>query len=314
MSNTCIDSFKSAEHVGGVGLALPIIFVVLYGSAFPAAKVGLLYAGVFEFLALRYALVAALLSIVALVLRAPWPRTRRDLMHICVAGLLMVGIFNAAAFASVALGVPPAVCALIIALQPIIVALGAKPLLGEHTSGRQWLGLLLGVLGVYLVVSGNLVLDTTYITGVGLSLLALISQAAGNLYQKKFCAPMNVFTGGSVQNLISAAVMLAAIGVFGMHEVHWTGRFVMSLVWMTVVVSVGAVSILYVMIRRGKVSVVASLFYLVPVSAAIGAYVLFSQVPTGVQFLGAVVAAAGVAIVARPAVGRDRLESPVSNQ
>jgi len=300
--------------MGGVGLALPIIFVVLYGSAFPAAKAGLLYAGVFEFLALRYALVAALLSIVALMLRAPWARTRRDLIHICVAGLLMVGIFNAAAFASVALGVPPAVCALVIALQPIIVALGAKPLLGEHMSGGQWLGLVLGVVGVYFVVSGNLVLDTTYIKGVWLSLLALISLAAGNLYQKKFCAQMNVFTGGVVQNLTSAAAMLVAIGVFGMHEVHWTGHFVISLLWMTVVVSVGAVSILYVMIRRGKVSVVASIFYLVPVSAAIGAYVLFSQVPTSVQFLGAVLAAAGVASVARPPVGRDRLEPPVSNQ
>jgi len=309
MSITRADSAKNPERTGSVGLVLPLIFVALYGSAFPAAKVGLSYSGVFEFLAIRYALVAVLLSIVAVALGAPWSRKPRDLLHIGVAGLLMIGIFNASAFASVALGVPPAVCALIVALQPIVVALGAGPLLGERVSGQQWLGLSLGVLGVYFVVSRDLLLDASYIRGLALSFFALVALSAGNLYQKKFCAHMDVFTGGCAQNVASAAAMLVAMSVFGAHNVHWTSSFVISLLWMTVVVSVGAVSILYVMIRRGKVSVVASIFYLVPVSAAIGAYLLFGQVPTGVQLLGAFVAAAGVAMVVRRPVGeRDQLQ------
>lgn len=304
MSITRADSAKNRERTENVGLVLPLIFVALYGSAFPAAKVGLSYAGVFEFLAIRYGLVAVVLSIVAVALGASWSRKPWDLLHIVVAGLLMIGIFNASAFASVALGVPPAVCALIVALQPIVVALGAGPLLGERVSGQQWVGLSFGVLGVYFVVSGGLLLDTSYIRGVALSLFALFALSAGNLYQKKFCAHMDVFTGGCLQNVASAAAMLVAMGVFGVHEVRWTTSFVMSLLWMTVVVSVGAVTILYVMIRRGKVSVVASIFYLVPVSAAIGAYLLFGQVPTSVQLLGAVVAAVGVAMVVQRPVGK----------
>lgn len=301
MSDANAHSANSAQHPNSIGIALPIVFVALYGSAFPAAKAGLSDAGVFEFLGLRYLLAAVLLSIVARVVRVPWPRKRRDLLHICVAGLLMVGIFNAAAFSSVALGVPPAVCALIIALQPIAVALGAKPLLGERISGQQWVGLLLGAFGVYFVVSGNLVLDVSYLKGIGFALIALLSLATGNLYQKRFCAHMDILSGGVVQNLASAAAMMVALSVFGMHDVHWTGRFVVALLWMAIVVSAGAVSILYVLIRRGRVSVVASIFYLVPVSAAIGAYVLFSQVPTSIQLLGALVTAMAVALVARGA-------------
>lgn len=275
-------------------LLLPLLFVTLYGSGFVGAKLGLPHAEPFGFLALRFAFAAAILALIAAKQRSPWPRSLTELLHIAGAGLLTIGVFSAGVFYSIALGVPPAVSALIIALHPILVALGAGVLLRERVSPRQWLGLLLGLAGVYLVLRQRLLVDPGYFQAALLSVVGLIGLSSGNLYQKARCAEMNVFSGGTIQCAVSAIAMLIGAAFVESGDVRWTAEFVIALFWMTVVVSVGAVSILYVMIRRGEVSRVASIFYLVPVSAAATAYTLFGQTIDVSAMAGIGVAAIGV--------------------
>ena len=294
----------SVKNLTSTRFVLPFLFVVLYGSGFVGAKLGLPHAGPFEFLALRFGIGAVLLTGIALVLRAPWPQLSIDVLHIGIAGLLMIGVFSAGVFYSLVLGVSPAVSALIIALQPIVVALGAGPVLGERTNRRQWFGLMLGVVGVFLVLYNRLLVSDTYVVGVLLSVVALLGLSAGNLYQKKFCAQMNVFTGGVVQCAASLFAMLVGIWVAGTQGIHWTAEFAVALFWMTVIVSIGAVSILYILIRRQQVSQVASIFYLLPVSAAIVSFFLFGQEIDFLMLVGIAVAGLGVAIVHRGAGGR----------
>lgn len=94
-------------------LMLPLLFVVLYGSGFVGAKLGLPHAGPFSFLAMRFGLAAAVMLLIALVIKAPWPKTAREAIHIACAGLLGVGTFSLGAYASIERGVPPAISALI---------------------------------------------------------------------------------------------------------------------------------------------------------------------------------------------------------
>lgn len=283
-----------------VRLGFPLLFVVLYGSGFVGAKLGLPHARPFEFLAWRFGIGAGVLAGIAWALRAAWPRSLAETFHIAVAGLLMIGVFSAGVFYSLDRGVSPAISALIIALQPILVGLGAGVLLGERTSARQWLGLLLGLVGVFLVLSKRLFAGASYVDGVLFSVAGLAGLAAGNLYQKKFCANMNVFTGGALQCASCLLAMLLGVAVVGYEPVQWTGEFTVALIWMTLIVSVGAVSILYVMIRHGQVSRVAGIFYLVPVSAAVTAYILFGEVLDAPGMIGTVVAGVGVALAIAP--------------
>lgn len=280
---------------------LALLFVALYGSGFVGARLGLPHAGPFTFLALRFALAAALLAGIAACVGAPWPRRRGELLHIAGAGLLGVGVFSAGVFCSIALGLPPAVSALIIALHPLLVALGAGPLLGERVGARQWGGLLLGLLGVYLVLHTRLQVDPDALPAALLSLLGLFGLSAGNLYQKRHCADMNLFAGGAVQ--CAACAVAAALGAAACEngDVAWTAEFVAALVWMAAIVSVGALSLLYVLIRHGEVSRVAGIFYLVPVSAALCAYALFGQGIDATAQVGIGVAAIGVILAMRAA-------------
>ncbi|MDO9597304.1 MAG: DMT family transporter [Azoarcus sp.] len=282
-------------------LGLPLLFITLYGSGFVGAKVGLIYAEPFMFLGLRFGAAAMILAAIALTLRSPWPKTLGETAHLAGAGLLTIGVFSAGVFYSIALGVPPAMSALIIALHPIIVALAAGRLLGERVSLRQWGGLLLGLVGVYFVLSERLLVDPAFFGAALLSVIGLLGLSSGNLYQKAKAANMNVFSGGAIQCAVCAKAMFTGAWLFEAGEINWTHDFLFALIWMTVPVSVGAVSLLYVMIRRGEISRVASIFYLIPVSAAVTAFVLFGQTIETSALGGIALTALGVLLVSKPA-------------
>lgn len=275
-------------------LMLPLLFVVLYGSGFVGAKLGLPHAGPFSFLALRFGLAAMVMLLIALLIKAPWPKTAGEAIHIACAGLLGVGTFSLGAYASIERGVPPAISALIVALNPILVAIAAGPLLGEKTNKRQFLGLLIGLAGVFLVLRDRLAIDPSYFGAVSLSVLALIGLAAGNLYQKKRCTGMNLFTGGAIQTFACTVAMLLGLVFVDERAVQWQPEFLVAWFWTALVISIGAVSVLYIMIRRTEVSRVASVFFLMPVSAAILAYFLFGQTLTTTAIVGIAVTALGV--------------------
>ncbi|WP_153147160.1 DMT family transporter [Dechloromonas sp. H13] len=275
-----------------------LAFVTLYGAGFVGARLGLPHAGPLAFLALRFALAAVLLAALARAFRAPWP-ARQALPAIVLAGLLTVGVFSVGVFVSIAGGVPPAVSALIIALHPVLVATLAPGLLGERVAPRRWTGLLLGLAGVFLVLRDGLASGAAPGWAVAASFAGLAGLSAGNLLQKAHCAAMHPFAGGAVQ--CAACAVACALGwlAFEPTPVRWTGEFVVALLWMAVVVSVGAVSLLVVLIRRDAVSRVAGLFYLVPVSAALAAWLLFDQGIAPLQWLGIAVAATGVTLAIR---------------
>lgn len=278
---------------------LPLIFVILYGSGFVAAKLGFPYAGTFTFLTLRFCLAALVMAAIAFAIKAPWPTTRREWLHISCSGLLGVGVYSAGAYASIERGVPPAVSALIIALNPIVVTLAAGALLGERTNSRQFTGLLIGIVGVYLVLSERLAIDSSYLLGVLLSVVALLGLACGNIYQKRHCSGMNLFSGGSIQCGVCSVVMVIGMTLIDEKPLQLVPNFFFAWLWMALAVSIGAVSILYLMIRRAEISRVVSVFFLMPVSAALLAYMLFGQTLDTVAVVGVVITAAGVFLAQR---------------
>lgn len=276
-----------------------LAFVALYGAGFVGARLGLPHAPPFAFLALRFAIAASLLAILAKLFSAPWPRQAREYLHIASAGFLTVGVFSAGVFYSIAQGLAPAASALIIALQPILIAIAAPTLLGERIGQRRWLGLLLGLAGVFLVLQQGIGGQATTLLPVVLSVVALLGLSAGNLYQKSRCATMHPFSGGAIQCAVCAAACLIGSILYEDAPIAWTGEFIVALLWMAVIVSVGAVSLLVILIRDGEVSRVAGLFYLVPVSAAICAWLLFGQQIGPSQWLGIGIAACGVVLANR---------------
>jgi len=282
----------------GSARAAPGVFVVLWSTGFIGAKYGLPYAGPATFLALRFVLVIGLMLAIALAGRAPWPASRQ-VAHIAVVGILLQAGYLGGVFAAIHLGMSAGVSSLIVGLQPVLTAVLAAPMVGERLGARQWMGLVLGLAGVALVVSAKTSLAGLSWASLGMSILALGSITIGTLYQKRFCGPFDLRTGSVIQFVAALAVM-APFAVFTEQlSVRWTGEFLFALAWLVVVLSIGAISLLMLLIRRGAATKVASLFYLVPPVTALVAYFVFGETLSWSALAGMAIAVLGVAMVVR---------------
>jgi len=255
---------------------LPFGFIFLYGSGFIFTQYGLQNSSPMVFLAIRFFIAFWILLLIAYMLKVPLPKTKKEFFHIAIAGSLTIGTFSIGVFMSISYGVSGALNALIIALQPIIVTFIASKFLEETANKKVWLGLIIGFIGVAFVVVSKL--DTSYASVVGVfwSVVGLLGLSFGSLYQKKYCTGMNLYSGGAIQTLSSTLLTLPFLYFEDIH-ITWNTEFMVALFYMAVGVSIGALSLLYVMIKNGEVSKVSSIFYLVPVSAAIVSYFLLGE-------------------------------------
>jgi drug/metabolite transporter (DMT)-like permease len=217
-----------------------------------------------SFLLARYGLVIALMTVIALATRAPWPQEPAQWLHIAVSGILVHAVYLGGVFVAIKHGLPAGVTALVVGMQPLLTAIGAGWLLGEAVSGRQWAGLALGFVGVGLVVSGKFGDGAALGPMLIPALVALLGITAGTLYQKRFCARFDLRTGSVIQFVPTAIVTAIAIAWFEEFHIEWTADFIFALGWLVLVLSLGAISLLNLLIRSGSAVNVASLFYLTP--------------------------------------------------
>ena len=277
---------------------LPGLFVVLWSTGFIAAKYGLPYAPPLEFLLVRFALVASLMTLVAFATRATWPRDRRQIAHIAVAAWLVHGVYLGGVFIALAAGMPAGTSAMLVGLQPILTVMLARAWLGERISRLQWAGLVLGLIGVYFVVRHKIGFggDATALVAV---MAALVGISVGTLYQKKYCAHVDLRSGAVVQFTACALLYAAIVAFTGWHPIDWTPQFVFALGWSVIVLSVGAISLLYWLLRHGAAADVARLFYLVPPVTALMAFALFGERLDALALAGMALIAVGVALARR---------------
>lgn len=273
--------------------AFPLLFVLLWATGFIGAKLGLPHTEPLTFLFIRYLIVIALMTILALAMRAPWPRDARHWFHIGVSGLLVHALYLGGVFTAISKGLPAGVTSLVVGMQPLFTAVGAGWLLGETVLRRQWAGLVLGFIGVGLVVSGKIG------AGFGIealwpALAALFGITAGTLYQKRFCPSFDWRTGAIAQFAPSAVVTFIVAALTENFRVDWTGEFVFALGWLVLVLSIGAISLLNWLIRHGSAVNIASLFYLVPPCTALIAWALFGETLSGIALFGMGLAVGGV--------------------
>ena len=277
----------------------PFLFVFLWSTGFIGAKYGLPYAEPLSFLLTRYGLVIALMTMIALATRAPWPQAPLQWVHIGVSGVLVHAVYLGGVFIAIKHGLPAGVTALVVGMQPLLTALGAGWLLNEKVSGQQWGGLALGFVGVSLVVSGKFGEDAALGPMLVPALVALLGITAGTLYQKRFCAQFDLRTGSVIQFVPTAILTAIAVAWFEEFRIEWTPDFIFALGWLVLVLSLGAISLLNLLIRSGSAVNVASLFYLTPLSTALIAWAVFGEKLTLTAAAGMLLAVSGVYLVAR---------------
>jgi drug/metabolite transporter (DMT)-like permease len=277
--------------------AAPAIFVVLWSTGFIATKYVLNSAEPLTYLAIRMAVVVALMAIIAGLARPRWP-DRIGVAHSVVAGILVHGFYLGGTAIAIAHSIPAGLSALIPGLQPILTSTLANRWLGERVTPLQWAGLLLGLAGVMLILH-NRPMGGDAGWGWLASGVSLVSITLGTLYQRRYCNKIDWRAGNLVQYIAVTVFFGIAAWLFENNVVHWTGEFILALAWLAVVLSIGSIGLLYWLIRRSAATSVASLFYLVPAVTALMAYALFGERLDAVAIAGMVACAAAVFLVNR---------------
>ena len=285
--------------------AAPIVFVLIWSTGFIGARFGLPYAEPFTLLAVRLGLAAVLLAVLSKIVKAGWLTERRQYSRSALIGVLFHAGYLGGTFYAIYLGLPVSVTALIVCLQPVLVTLLSGPLLGEHITARQWWGVALGLSGVLIVLEPGLARlgsDTSYpATALAAAICSLLSSTAATLLQKRYGAGIPLIPGTSVQYLAAAILLCVLAAATENMSIDWTPTLLATLAWMVLALSIGAVLLMYWLLRVGTASGVSNLFYLVPPVTLIEAYLAFGEALPAIALVGFGVSAIGVALVRAPA-------------
>ncbi len=279
--------------------AAPAVFVLIWSTGFVVARFAMPHAPPFSFLAWRFVLSIFAFGVWILLSGARWPRQPRQWLHLAVVGVLMQAGYLGGVWAAVKGGMSAGMAALIIGLQPLLTALWmSRGASGESASQRQWLGLALGLAGLLLVVWRKLGVGEASGVTLLMAVTALLSITVGTLYQKCWLQTVDVRCASAIQ-MMAALIVVLPLAWLEPEPVRWNLHSVGAMAWSVLALSLGASSLLVLLIQRGAATRVASLMYLVPPCTALLAWLLFGESLTVLILLGMLLCAIGVALVVR---------------
>ena len=258
-------------------IAAPAVFLILWSAGFAIAKLGLQHAEPLTLLALRYGLALAILAPVALVLRVPLPATAREWADVAIVGFLIQVVYFGLCYIAFRAGVSAGGVAIVVCLQPILVALAAPGLVGETIGRHAWTGLALGLTGAATVILSRSEIAAGSGFGIACTVVALLGITAGTLWEKRFGVTHHPVASNLIQYAVGAAFTLPAAWALETMVIDWTPAFVAVMAYLVIGNSLLAMTLLLAMIRARQVSRVSSLFYLVPPLSALFAWPLLDE-------------------------------------
>ena len=281
----------------------PGIFVLLWSTGFVGAKYILPYASPFTFLAIRYFFATIILVALAKLANQTLRISKAQIKESVLVSVFLHVLYIAGVFYAVHLGVSAGIAAVIVSLQPIFVSLIAIPMFGEKLRVVQIAGLLLGLIGVALLLLPRVFKGdySSSFSALGLfsCFLALVGTTVGYLLQKRTGSGIPFLSGTAVQYAAATAIYFVLAVTFEDRTVIVNLRFILALTWIVMALSIGSIFLLFFMLRTDSASTVSSLYYLVPPSTAIQAYILFGERIGQIGILGMGLAALGVLLVTK---------------
>ena len=277
---------------------LPLIFVILWSSAFITTKLIVDNSSPFAALCFRFFLVSFGFFLFAIYKKYKIIISKKNLLNSIISGILFHGVYLGGVFFSVSRGLPTGIAALIVTLQPILTNALAGPLLNEKITWRQWIGVLLGFLGAILVLGYDIGSNLPTI-GVVATFISLISVTVATIWQKKISNNLSLPVSNMYQAIGGFLFHLLMILFFEKPFINFTSTFIIAMSHQILLVSFGAFSILMFLLHKGSASKTVTLFFLVPPASAIMAWIFLNEYLSSIDVLGFGIATLGVYIATR---------------
>ena len=276
----------------------PIVFIILWSSAFITSKPITVDASPFAALCFRFTFVTIGFALFSIITNQKLFTDFNKILKAMISGILFNGLYLGGVFYSISKGFPVGITALIVCLQPILTAILAGPLLNEVVTWRQWIGIILGFLGTLIVLGfdGGKELP---VVGIVASFIALAAVTAGTLWQKTLSEDLPLSVSNTYQAFSASCFHLIVALALGNWFINLTLGFVLSMGWQILAVSFGAFTILMYLIKNDSASKTATLFFLVPPVSVFMAWIFINENITIADFIGLLIATLGVYIATR---------------
>ena len=276
----------------------PFIFIVLWSSAFVTTKPIIDNSDPFAALAFRFFVVAFGFFIFSIYTNQKILTNRKNLLQSLFSGVLFHGVYLGGVFYSVSIGMPTGIAALIVTLQPILTNALAGKFLGEKVSFKQWTGVILGFIGAALVL-GLDVGSSLPVFGVIASFVALLAITTSTLWQKKISNNLPLSVSNMYQAMGGFLFHILIIFIFAEPYINFTTSFLIAMSHQVLLVSFGAFTILMFLIKNNSASKTVSIFFLIPPTTAIIAWLFLNESLNTLDVIGFIIATIGVYIATR---------------
>jgi drug/metabolite transporter (DMT)-like permease len=276
----------------------PFIFIILWSSAFVTTKPIIDNSDPFSALAFRFFVVSFGFFIFSIYKKHKISTNHKNLIQSLLSGVLFHGVYLGGVFYSVSIGMPTGIAALIVTLQPILTNALAGKFLGEKVSIKQWIGVILGFIGAALVLGFDIGASLPSL-GVIASFIALIAITTSTLWQKKISNNLPLSVSNMYQAIGGCLFHIIIIFIFTDLYINFTPTFLIAMSHQIFLVSFGAFTILMFLIKNNSASKTVSIFFLIPPTTAIMAWLFLNEVLTNLDLVGFAVATLGVYIATR---------------
>ena len=276
----------------------PFFFIVLWSSAFVTTKPIIDNSDPFAALAFRFFFVSLGFFIFSFLTKQKILIDNKNLLQLIFSGVLFHGLYLGGVFYSISIGIPTGIAALIVTLQPILTNALAGKFLSEEVSLRQWIGVVLGFFGAALVLGFDIGASLPVI-GVIASFIALLAITTSTLWQKKISNNFPLSVSNMYQAIGGCLFHIIIIIIFTDPYINFTTTFLIAMSHQIFLVSFGAFTILMFLIKNNSASKTVSIFFLIPPTTAVMAWLFLNEVLTNLDLIGFVVATLGVYIATR---------------
>ena len=276
----------------------PFLFVFFWSSAFISGQIIVQSASPFASLSFRFMIVALGFVIFAKIFNEKIFVKRSLIYQSAVTGILFHGFYLGGVFFSFSVGLSATLSALIVGLQPVLTNILSGPILKEKVTFTQWMGILLGFTGTVLVI-GLDIGKSIPVLGIIASIVALIGATTATIWQKKFTNKLSLSVNNFYQALAAAIILFLASLMFEISYINFTTSFILSMSWQIVMVSFGAFTILMYLIKIGSASKTSNLFFLVPPTTAVMAWLVLGEDLYRNDLMGLIIASIGVFVATR---------------
>ena len=276
----------------------PFLFVFFWSSAFISGQIIVQSASPFASLSFRFMIVALGFVIFAKIFNEKIFVKRSLIYQSAVTGILFHGFYLGGVFFSFSVGLSATLSALIVGLQPVLTNILSGPILKEKVTFTQWMGILLGFTGTVLVI-GLDIGKSIPVLGIIASIVALIGATTATIWQKKFTNKLSLSVNNFYQALAAAIFLFLASLMFEISYINFTTSFILSMSWQIVMVSFGAFTILMYLIKIGSASKTSNLFFLVPPTTAVMAWLVLGEDLYRNDLMGLIIASIGVFVATR---------------